>query len=138
MGAKVTWKSGFSFTATADSGFELPLGVSSEAGGADDGFRPMELLLVGLAGCTAMDVISILEKKRQQVTSFEVKTQGQRAADHPRIFTDIEIEYIVTGHNIDPAAVQRAVELSESKYCSAQAMLSKAARITNKITILEA
>ena len=84
MGAKVTWKSGFSFTATADSGFELPLGVSSEAGGADDGFRPMELLLVGLAGCTAMDVISILEKKRQQVTSFEVKTQGQRAAseDH--------------------------------------------------------
>lgn len=138
MGAKVTWKSGFSFTATADSGFELPLGVSSEAGGADDGFRPMELLLVGLAGCTAMDVISILEKKRQQVTSFEVKTQGQRAADHPRIFTDIEIEYIVTGHNIDSAAVQRAVELSESKYCSAQAMLSKAARITNKITILEA
>ncbi|HNR46391.1 MAG TPA: OsmC family protein [Anaerolineaceae bacterium] len=138
MGAKVTWKSGFSFTATADSGFELPLGVSSEAGGADDGFRPMELLLVGLAGCTAMDVISILEKKRQQVTAFEVKTQGQRAADHPRIFTDIEIEYIVTGHNIDPAAVQRAVELSESKYCSAQAMLSKAARITNKITILEA
>jgi len=138
MGAKVIWKSGFSFTATADSGFELPLGVSSEAGGADDGFRPMELLLVGLAGCTAMDVISILEKKRQQVTAFEVKTQGQRAADHPRIFTDIEIEYIVTGHNIDPAAVQRAVELSESKYCSAQAMLSKAARITNKITILEA
>lgn len=138
MGAKVTWKSGFSFTATADSGFELPLGVSSEAGGADDGFRPMELLLVGLAGCTAMDVISILEKKRQQVTAFEVKTQGQRAADHPRIFTDIEIEYIVIGHNIDPAAVQRAVELSESKYCSAQAMLSKAARITNKITILEA
>ena len=138
MGAKVTWKSGFSFTATADSGFELPLGVSSEAGGADDGFRPMELLLVGLAGCTAMDVISILEKKRQQVTAFEVKTQGQRAADHPRIFTDIEIEYIVTGHNIDPAAVQRAVELSESKYCSAQAMLSKAASITNKITILEA
>ncbi len=138
MGAKVTWKSGFSFTATADSGFELPLGVSSEAGGADDGFRPMELLLVGLAGCTAMDVISILEKKRQQVTAFEVKTQGQRAADHPRIFTDIEIEYIVTGHNIDSAAVQRAVELSESKYCSAQAMLSKAARITNKITILEA
>jgi len=138
MGAKVTWKSGFSFTATADSGFELPLGVSSEAGGADDGFRPMELLLVGLAGCTAMDVISILEKKRQQVTAFEVKTQGQRAADHPRIFTDIEIEYIVTGHNIDPAAVQRAVELSESKYCSAQAMLSKASRITNKITILEA
>jgi putative redox protein len=85
-----------------------------------------------------MDVISILEKKRQQVTAFEVKTQGQRAADHPRIFTDIEIEYIVTGHNIDSAAVQRAVELSESKYCSAQAMLSKAARITNKITILEA
>jgi len=138
MGAKVIWKSGFSFTGSADSGFELPLGVSSEAGGADDGFRPMELLLVGLAGCTAMDVISILEKKRQQVTAFEVKTQGQRAADHPRIFTDIEIEYIVTGHNIDPAAVQRAVELSESKYCSAQAMLSKAARITNKITILEA
>lgn len=136
--AKVTWKSGLSFDGSAGSGFHLALGASQEAGGSDDGFRPLELLLVGLAGCTAMDVISILEKKRQAVTGFEVRVQAERAEDHPKVFTHILIEYVVTGHQVDQTAVARAVELSETKYCSAQAMLGKAVRIENKITLIEA
>lgn len=98
----------------------------------------MELLLVGLAGCTAMDVISILEKKRQDVTSFEVTAHGTRAEDHPRLFTNIVLEYIVTGHQVEREAVERAVELSATKYCSAAAMFGKAATIEHKITVLEA
>ncbi len=135
MDAKVTWKTGMSFEGAADSGFTLPLGTSAENGGAEDGFRPMELLLVGLAGCTAMDTISILQKKRQDVTAFEVKVHGDRASEHPKIFTHILIEYIVTGNHIDPVAVERAVELSSTKYCSAQAMLGKAAEIENRVTV---
>lgn len=136
--AKVVWKSGLSFEGSADSGFTLPLDTTVEQGGQDSGFRPMELLLVGLAGCTGMDVISILKKKQQDVVSFEVSVHGERAQEHPRVYTHITIEYIVTGRGIDPAAVERAVELSETKYCSAQAMLSKAAKIDHAITIQEA
>jgi putative redox protein len=138
MEAKVTWKKGLSFDGTADSGFVLPLGAKKENGGDGDGFAPIELLAVGLAGCTAMDVISILEKKRQVVTSFEVQAHIQRATEHPHVFTHVVIEYIVTGRQVDPAAVDRAVELSVTKYCSAQAMMSKAVPIEHKITILEA
>lgn len=135
MDAKVIWKQGLSFDGSADSGFTIPLGSSVESGGADDGLRPMELLAIGLAGCTAMDVISILEKKRQKVSAFEVRVHAERGEEHPRVFTSMQIEYVVTGEEIDPAAVNRAVELSETKYCSAQAMLKKAVTITNKITI---
>lgn len=137
-GAKVVWKSGLSFEGSADSGFTLPLDTTVEQGGQNSGFRPMELLLVGLAGCTGMDVISILKKKQQDVVSFEVSVQGERAQEHPRIYTHITIEYVIIGHGIDPAAVERAVQLSETKYCSAQAMLSKAAKIDHVITIKEA
>lgn len=137
MEGKAIWKSGLSFDGKSGSGYTMPMGTSVESGGADDGFRPMELLLVGLAGCTGMDVISILQKKRQAVSKFEVEVHGERAKDHPRIFTDITIEYIVTGKEIDPEAVERAVELSETKYCSANAMLSNTARIGHKITIIE-
>lgn len=137
MDVKVTWKNGLSFDGTADSGYVLPLGSSVESGGANDGFRPMELLAIGLAGCTGMDVISILKKKRQDVSAFEVKVHAVRATVDPKIFTEMEIEYVVTGKAIDPQAVERAVELSETKYCSAQAMLSKAAKIGHVITIVE-
>lgn len=116
MEAKVTWKGKMSFDGTGySSGMTLPMGTSTESGGDNDGFRPMELLLVGLAGCTAMDVISILEKKRQDVTNFEVRVQGERAADHPKIFTHIVVEYVVTGHQVEQAAVERAVELSADR-----------------------
>ncbi|HMD88641.1 MAG TPA: OsmC family protein [Anaerolineaceae bacterium] len=138
MEAKVTWQGNLTFEGTADSGYKVPLGTEPEVGGNNDGFKPMELLLTGLAGCTAMDVISILKKKKQDVTDFEVKAHADRASEQPRVFTHIMIEYIVTGHHVDPVAVDRAIELSESKYCPAQAMLKKAVTIEHKATILEA
>ena len=138
MDAKVTWKNGLSFTGVANSGFVVPMGTSVEHGGANDGSGPMELVLIALGGCTAFDVISILKKKQQDVTAFEIRVHGDRAAEHPMVFTDITLEYVVTGHNVDPVAVDRAIELSEGKYCSVSAMLGKAANITVKSTVLEA
>jgi putative redox protein len=95
----------------------------------------MDLLLIGLGGCTGMDVISILEKKRQKVTHFEIRLNGTRATEHPKVFTHIVLEYVLGGEALDPVAVERAVELSETKYCSAMGMLSKTAKIERKITI---
>jgi putative redox protein len=137
MDAKAIWNGKMSFEGSVPSGLRLPMDTSIEGGGENNGFRPMELLLVGMAGCTAMDVISILQKKRQDVTGFEVRLHGDRTTEHPKVFTDINVEYIVTGINLDQVAVERAVELSEEKYCSAQAMLNKVARITHKITLIE-
>ena len=125
MDAKVSWKGKLSFNGTGNSGFSVPLGTEVGLGGDEDGFRPMELILVGLAGCTAMDVISILSKKRQDITDFEVQVHGERANDHPRIFTKAQIAYQVTGHGIDEGALVRAIELSVTRYCPAQAMFSK-------------
>ena len=138
MNASATWSEGLSFTGTAGSGFSVPMGTNVEYGGADDGFRPLELMLVSLAGCTGMDVISILKKKRQDVTGFQVNVSAVRSDDHPRVFTSITVEYRFQGHNLDAAAVERAVELSETKYCGARAMLVQAAPIDNVIVIEEA
>lgn len=125
MDAKVTWTNGMSFTGTADTGFTVPLGADPAVGGANDGFRPLELMAVSLAGCTAMDVISIVRKKQQMVDSFEVKVHADQRTEHPHSFTAIRIEYHFRGSNIDEAAVLRAIELSAVKYCPAQAMLGK-------------
>ena len=135
MDAKVVWKERMSFSGTAESGFTVPLGTSPDGGGDNDGFRPMELLAIGLAGCTAMDVISILQKKKQEVTGFEVQVHADRAEEHPHVFTKIVIEYIVSGRNVERAAVERAVQLSAEKYCPAQAMFSKIVPIELKITL---
>lgn len=137
MDAKVTWSTGLSFTGTADSGYMIPLGGKKEVGGLEDGFLPMELFAMGLAGCTGMDVISILTKMRQEVTAFEVKVHADRVNTHPKIFSTMEIEYIVTGKNIDSSAVEKAVQLSEERYCPGQAILAKTAQISHKITIIE-
>lgn len=99
-----------------------PLGQSA-------GMTPMEFLLAGLGGCTAMDVISILRKKRLDVTDYRLDVTGVKAADHPKVYTEITVRHIVTGRNIPEEAVRRSIELSEEKYCSAFAMLSKAAPI---------
>ena len=136
MEASVTWNGKLSFRGAAGSGMLVPLDSSKESGGEDQGFRPLEMLLVGLAGCTAMDVISILEKKHQEVSGFEVKVQAEQATEHPKVFTHIVIEYIVRGKAIDSTAVERAIELSETKYCSAIAMLSKAVPIVHKMTVI--
>ena len=138
MNARAIWKNGLTFTGTADTGFSLPLGADPSVGGDDDGFRPMELIAIGLAGCTAMDVISILRKKRQEITDFEVRVQADRASDYPRVFTVIQITYEITGHEVQESAVKRAIELSEEKYCPAHAMLRKAALINCTYKIFEA
>jgi putative redox protein len=137
MDAKVIWKNKMSFNGSADSGFFVPLGTIPEVGGDNDGFRPMELIAIGIAGCTAMDVMSILQKKRQEITSFEVLIHANRATEHPKVFTHLTIEYVIGGINVSKEAVERAVELSETKYCSAQAMFKKVAPMDLKITYLE-
>jgi putative redox protein len=125
MDAKVVWSSGLSFTGSAQTGFTLPLGAHPDVGGDNDGFRPMELIAIGIAGCTAMDVISILQKKRQNITAFEVSLRADRSAEHPKVFTQMYIHYIIRGEEIDPKSVERAIELSETKYCPAQAMFNQ-------------
>ncbi len=135
--AVATWKGDMHFTATTDTGFVLTLDADPSVGGQEMGFRPLELMLVSLAGCTGMDVISILKKKRQNVTGFEVRVTGQQAPEHPKSYTDIEITYVVRGHNIDPKAVERSIELSQNKYCPASAMLNKAATIRTRYEIVE-
>jgi len=125
MEAKVLWNGKLAFQGSAESGFNLPLDGEAGSGGEGNGFRPMELIAVGLAGCTAMDVISILAKKRQDITSFEVQVHADRAETHPKVFTHAVIEYFVTGHAVDEAAVARSIELSATAYCPAQAMLGK-------------
>lgn len=137
MQARVSWDSRLTFNGTADTGFTVPLGASPLVGGDNDGFRPMELILTGLAGCTAMDVVSILKKKKQDISAFEVKVYADQADDHPKIFKKISIEYIVSGHNVDPVAVDRAIELSSKKYCPAQAMLGEIVPIETSATIIE-
>lgn len=97
----------------------------------------MELLLVGLAGCTGMDVISILRKKRQHVSAYDVVVTGRRAQEHPMVFVDITVEHVVTGHGIQPEAVARAIALSEKRYCGAGAMLGKVAHLTHTYRIVE-
>lgn len=124
MKAAVVWDHGLTFKGTAGTGFTVDLGGSKAAGGDEDGFRPMELILTGLIGCTAMDVISILQKKRQKISNFRVTASAEQAEEHPRVFTAIHIHYIVEGQDVDPQAVERAMELSEGRYCPAQAMLS--------------
>src|SRR3989304_2181009 len=136
MDARVTWKGKMGFSGTANSGFILPLDADPTVGGDNDGFQPMELMAISLAGCTAMDVISILQKKRQEVTGFEVNVHAKRADEFPKVFTYITVEYKVTGHNVDPVAVERSIELSTTKYCPVQAMLSKAVTIEHRYTIV--
>lgn len=124
MNANVVWQEGLRFTGMADSGIPVQLGSSPQ-----EGIGPMEMVLTGLAGCTGMDVISILQKKRQKVNSFEVQVHAERASEIPEVFTDITIKYIVRGEGIDPTAVERAMKLSQTKYCPVQKMLSLAVPI---------
>ncbi len=136
--ASVTWKGDMHFTGTADTGFGLTLDAAPAVGGQDMGFRPLELMLISLAGCTGMDVISILKKKRQDVTDFEVRVDAEQADEHPHVYTEIHVTYLVRGHDVDPAAVERSIELSETTYCPAHAMLEQAANITSSYEVFGA
>jgi len=126
-----------SFTGTSDTGFTVNLGASPEVGGQNDGFRPLELMAVSLGGCTAMDVISITTKKRQDITGFEVKVHAEQAQEHPKVFTSAVIEYIITGHQVNESAVLRAIELSALRYCPAQGMLAQVLPIELRYQIFE-
>lgn len=137
MDGKVKWKKGLSFTGTADTGFNVPMGASPTVGGNNDGFRPMELIATGLAGCTAMDVMSILLKKREQITDFEVDVHSERAEQHPKVFTSALIEFFVTGHDVNEDSVLRAIELSAEIYCPAQAMFKQLMPVEIKYFIYE-
>ena len=137
MEARVTWKGKMAFEGSADSSFVLPLDAKPEVGGEENGFQPLELMAVSLAGCTAMDVISILSKKRQNVTAFEVSVHAERAREHPRVITSAVISYQVTGKQVDEAALVRAIELSAVRYCPAQAMLARVFPIAMNYSIYE-
>ena len=136
MEANVIWKKRMSFEGTAESGFKVPLGTSPSVGGDEDGFRPLELIAIGIAGCTSMDVVSILKKKHQELDSFEVKISAELATEHPKVFTSLRIEYFLSGTDISQEAVERAVQLSAEKYCPAQAMFQEIVPIEMKINIL--
>jgi len=125
------------FDGVAGSGHTVAMDATADVGGTDSGPTPMELPLVALAGCTGMDVISILRKKRQQVIGYEVVVHGIRAEEHPKVYTQITVEHVVTGRNVDPAAVARAIELSETKYCGVSKTLDKTAQIETTYRIIE-
>lgn len=126
MEVTLNWKGKMAFEGAGDTGFVQRMDADTAVGGENSGARPMEFIALGLAGCTAMDVISILQKKKQPVNGFQVLIHANRAEEHPKVFTGATIEYLVSGKDVDEAALLRAIELSAEKYCPAQAMLGKA------------
>jgi putative redox protein len=131
--AKVTWVEDRRFVGQASSGH----GIVVDASTAKIGPSPMELLLMGMAGCTAHDVVDILQKQRQTVTALDVSVRAERAEQPPRVYTTIEVEYLIEGRDITSKAVERAIRLSEEKYCSASIMLGATARIVSSYRIEE-
>jgi putative redox protein len=126
------WKGGMVFTGQNSTGGQVQMGDLE----GQPGIGPMQLLLVALAGCTGMDIISILEKKRQKPVDFQVKVRGKRATDYPMIWTDIEVTYLLWGDHLKEKDVEQAIRLSEEKYCSVGLMLGASARITSSYQIL--
>jgi len=126
MKATANWQGNMTFVGTSDSGFDILMDADTTVGGANTGVRPMEIIAIGLAGCTAMDIISILRKKHLDVTQFEVKVDAPRSSEHPKVFTSAVITYHVTGRGVTESAVLRAIELSATKYCPAQIVLGQA------------
>jgi putative redox protein len=135
--ANVAYTGGMQFVASADSGHAVVMDADADSGGNNTGPRPMELLLMGIGGCSGMDIISILRKKKQQVTGLEAKVSGTMADEHPHKYREITIEYIVTGKRLSDEAVKRAVQLSMDKYCSVKATLEGSARVTFSYRIIE-
>jgi putative redox protein len=130
--ARLRYAGAESFVAESQSGHAL---VTSFGHDSPTAASPMELLLVALGGCTGADVVSILEKKRQRITGYEIEVRAERRAEHPRIYTRIEVIHRLRGHAVDQKAVQHAIELSETKYCSVSAMLSASAQVSMRYEI---
>ena len=138
MKARIKWVDGIMFVGEAPSGHSVVMDGSVEVGGTDMGIRPLEMLLLGMGGCSSIDVIGILKKGRADLVDCTVEIEATRADEIPKVFTGIHAHYIVSGRNLKPAAVERAIELSVEKYCSASIMLAKTATITHDYEIIEA
>lgn len=137
MNAILNWKQGMTFVGAAGSGHSIQMDAGTSVGGGNRGVRPMEMIALGLAGCAGMDVISILQKKRQQVTQFDVQINADRSADHPKVFTRAVITFIVVGKSVEEDAVLRSIELAATKYCPVHAMLEQAFPIEMHYEIYE-
>src|SRR5512144_811693 len=128
--AKITWVDGALFVAEGGSGHTLTMDGAPDVGGRNLASRPMEVVLIGMGGCTAIDVVAMLKKQRQDIEGVEVSLVAERADDHPKVFTSVKLVYTVRGRKLNKALIERAVSLSDEKYCSATAMVRKSATIT--------
>ena len=137
MDARVKWVEQRTFLGESGSGHSVVMDGAPDAGGRDLGVRPMEMLLLGMGGCTAFDVVDILQKGREPVEDVVIELSGERADDTPKVFTKIGVKYIITGKGLNPDKVERAVHLSAGKYCSATVMMGATAEITHTIEIVE-
>jgi putative redox protein len=138
MKARVSWIENSTFLGESNSGHAVVMAASTTPGGVTTAPSPMEYLLLGTGGCTSVDVVMILQKGRNDVRGCECRLEAERAATEPKVFTKINMHFIVTGKNLKPDAVQRALDLSAEKYCSASIMLGKTAEITHSFEIVEA
>jgi putative redox protein len=136
--SRVVLRDDMIFTGYSSNGYSIPLDTTVATGGHQAGISPMELMLTSVGGCMAMDVISILRKKQQQITGMEVQVTGTRADEHPKVYTDIRLHFLITGHQVDPKAVDRSIELSSTKYCAAVATLSHTAAMHYTYELIEA
>ncbi len=132
---KVKWLDGMRFVASDDTGHSIVMDTSREHGGEGSAFTPMQLLLVALGGCTGMDVVDILWKQRQKLTGFEIVVSGERVSEYPRVYGKVHVEYKLKGENIRDKAVHTAIQLSEEKYCSVGATISKTAKVSHSYSI---
>ena len=137
MKARIEWKDGMSFLGESGSGHSVLMDGPPEAGGKNLGPRPMEMVLMGTGGCAAFDVVLILKKSRQDISDCMVEIEAERAMEEPKVFTRIHFHFIVTGKQLKPEQVERAINLSAEKYCSASIMLAKTAELTHDFEIVE-
>ena len=137
MNISVNWVDGLLMVGKSDSGHTITMDGPPESGGENLGVRPMEMLLLGVAGCTMIDVVTTLKKMRQDLSHCETKINAERATDHPKVFTDIHIQFVVKGKDLDPKKVDKAITLSAEKYCSASIMLGETATITHDFEVIE-
>jgi len=137
MKARVKWVEDVCFMGETESGHAVIMDASPEVGGRNLGMRPMEMLLIGMGGCSSIDVVTILKKSRQPITDCVAEITAERADEIPKVFTKIHVHFVVTGKGLNPVQVERAVNLSAEKYCSASIMLGKAAQMSHDFEIVE-
>ncbi len=137
MVMKLAWQDGLNFEGSDELGHSVLISNEKDEDGERKSFSPIQMVALGLGGCGAMDVISILRKKKQDVHALEISVDSTRVETHPRVWTHVKITYVVTGKNIDPAAVERSINISAEKYCSVHNMLNKAVEISHSFEIVE-